>query len=134
MISLLELAKYDMRTAQLVITTNTDEGAIRHGAYLTQQAVEKTLKFILSELRQTYPLTHNIQDLVVKLNGLGIEIPSEIVGMALVLTSWEAKSRYAGNFSANFKQVSQAIRIANEFILDIEKAHVDGLLKINNNI
>lgn len=90
--TLLSIAKADLITANHNVTS--DNRFIKHqAAYLTQQSVEKTLKYLIS-LNGKNCWGHDIRKLVIVARQLDIYVPDLIVEKADAITSWEANARY----------------------------------------
>lgn len=91
--TLLSIAAADLRVAErLVDSENKYE---KHcSAYHTQQAVEKTIKFIIASRTGVQPWGHDIGKLINKAERSGIRVPKEIADRASAITSWEAEARY----------------------------------------
>ncbi len=93
--TLLSVAKADLITASKNVDSKNKH--IKHqSAYFTQQAIEKTLKYLIS-LKNTdgnIPWGHDIAKLVMEAEQLGIEVPITIVENASVYTYWEVVTRY----------------------------------------
>ena len=126
MASLLNLAFGNLRTARLVIETHKDDLAIRDCAYNCQQGVEKCIKYLLKENSVRYINTHDIGFLINKAVTNGIEIPNEVVEISSVLTSWESKARYNGNFSAEYEDAIHNLEIAEEFLKYVTELHTEN--------
>ena len=92
--TLLSMAKADLVTAKRNV--DSDNKFIKHqSAYMTQQSVEKTLKYLISLHKDgLYPWGHDITVLIKEARAYGIYIPDIIVSKAPIITSWEAVTRY----------------------------------------
>ncbi len=89
----LQYAQSDLKLAELA-STNKDihfELACFH----TQQAVEKALKALMIENSITFPLTHDIQQLLELIEQAGLNIPREILDVDQ-LTPYAVETRYPG--------------------------------------
>lgn len=92
--TLLSIAKADLKTASRIV--NDSNKHIKHqSAYMTQQSVEKTLKYLISLHRNgLFPWGHDIRKLILDAQSLGIYVPELIVSKADVISLWETSSRY----------------------------------------
>lgn len=91
--TLLAIAKADLLTAKkLVYSENKYQK--HQAAYMTQQSIEKTLKYLIQLRTGSQPWGHDIRKLVLQGQAIGIYIPPKIVEKADVYTNWEVISRY----------------------------------------
>lgn len=91
--TLLSIAKADLKIAsRLVKSTNKFEK--HQAAYFTQQAIEKTIKYLIALKTGNQPWGHDIDKLVMQADRYGVTIPDYIRKHATVYTSWEAVTRY----------------------------------------
>lgn len=89
--------------------------------YHVQQAIEKSIKYFLSNIYHESENTrkfkvHNIADLIDYLNEFDqdfIQNYEELMEMAYEITSWEASSRYDEAIYADYSSVMKSIIIAN---------------------
>ena len=109
--TLLSIAKADLKTAKKLIDS-TDKFQKHQAAYLTQQAIEKTLKYVIALKLGGQPWGHDIGKLVVIAQQNNIDIPDEIVLNAAVYTSWEVVTRYYPTTVIRRDTIAKAIRIA----------------------
>ena len=61
---------------------------------MTQQGVEKTLKYVISLKTGGQPWGHDIDKLVKIAQSNGVDVPDHICKMANKITTWEVVSRY----------------------------------------
>lgn len=92
--TLLSIAKADVITAGKNVGSNNK--FIKHqSAYMVQQSVEKTLKYLISlHNNGVFPWGHDIKRLVIEAQSYEIYVPDIISEKADVITSWEAVARY----------------------------------------
>ena len=90
-------------------------------AYHLQQAVEKLIKYQIYEsgnnLNNSQLYTHNIERLIVYGDslGIGLIVPTYIRERSIVLTSWEAGSRYDVGFSMRINVLNKTYDIVEEW-------------------
>lgn len=115
-ISLLSLAKADIKTAEMCVD-HKDKLVKLHAAYCTQQAIEKTLKYLLSLHANdgTYPWGHDIRKLVLQCEQMNIQMPAYIVEKADVFSSWEADTRYETSLIVRKDTIKKAMDIVKEW-------------------
>ena len=91
--TLLAIAKADLLTAKkLVVSENKFQK--HQAAYMTQQSIEKTLKYLIQLKTGSLPWGHDIRKLVMQAQLQEIYIPSMIIEKADVYTNWEVVTRY----------------------------------------
>ena len=74
---------------------DSDTKYIKHqAAYFAQQALEKTIKYLIQRQTGQFPWGHDIDKLVRQAKQCGIQIPAEIDRYKSVYTEWEAVTRY----------------------------------------
>lgn len=84
-------ARSDLRIAEACI-----EGVFLEDlCYHAQQAAEKALKAVLLAKNGSFPYTHNLAELVYRLQCLGVQVPQTILD-AVGLTSYAVERRYPG--------------------------------------
>lgn len=64
-------------------------------AFHAQQAAELAIKAVCQQHQQQFPFTHNIDDLIECLKGIGIVIPNAVED-AVSLTRYAVRTRYPG--------------------------------------
>lgn len=91
--TLLAIAKADLITAERLV--DSDNKYIKHqAAYMTQQAMEKTLKYLIDLKTGSQPWGHDIEKLVRQAKACGAAVPQKIEKNKSIYTSWEAVTRY----------------------------------------
>lgn len=120
---MLDIAKRHRRSIALLLS-DSDDGVLQDAAYLTQQLVEKLLKYTYECLGTRYPFGHNISDLLATLPVEQTVIPEELYVRLLdhadVLTLWESKTRYPANYIAVRKIVEGNVALADELLATVE--------------
>ena len=91
--TLLSIAKADLVTASKNID-NPNKFIKHQAAYMTQQSVEKTLKYLIGLKIGNMPWGYKIAPLVAQAKALGIWVPDEVSKRANTITRWEAVTRY----------------------------------------
>ena len=117
---LLERANADILLAQYAISKEgnpaNDEYMIDMAAYHVQQAIEKTLKYILrtkagiDEETKGYK-THDIAYLIAWIEEKTLPIPDGLKSMDDVITEWESASRYGNSYISTVADIKEAIRL-----------------------
>ena len=88
--------------------------------YQAQQAAEKALKAVYVQMGVSFPFVHNLDQLLLGLEGLGIEIP-EPVDEATFLTRYAVVTRYPGPFEAVTEDdYRDALRMAETILAWVE--------------
>ena len=112
--TLLSIAKADIKTAKSLV--NSDDKYQKHqAAYMTQQGVEKTLKYVISLKTGGQPWGHDIDKLVKIAQSNGVDVPDHICKMANKITTWEVVSRYYPTSVIRRATISHVIRVADEW-------------------
>lgn len=65
--------------------------------------------------------SHKIYDLCTIAIGYGISVPKEILKNANMYTDWETGGRYDLHFSVRMDSVEKALRLAQDWIISIER-------------
>ena len=107
--TLLAIAKADLKTAKHLVGSS-DKFQKHQAAYFTQQAVEKTIKYVISQKTGSQPWGHDISKLIVIAKKEEIEIPEEIIKNAALYTSWEVVTRYYPTAVIRRDSISKSIR------------------------
>lgn len=117
--TLLSIAKADLKTAKRCVLSE-DKYEKHIAAYHTQQAIEKTIKYLA--MQEGLNLWgHDIAKLISQCKSIGLEIPTEIQKNARVYTLWETISRYYPTQRIRRDSIQKAIRIVEEWIAELEQ-------------
>lgn len=108
--TLLDLAEMDYNAAFNMIKVD-DELYLRLRCYLTQQAIEKLLKYAIEIRGRRCPITHMITKLYSEYLAAGYPEVDNMNVMSTVLEVWEARSRYNMAFSTTMQQIDIARQI-----------------------
>ena len=114
--NLLQLANYDLRYASIAMMTYKDEGAIRHCAFLVQQATEKVLKYIMTQQLVREEYTHDITLLISIVEEGGGYVPPYIRDTAKRITSWQSTARYSRIFHVPLKDIEKTFMVVQEYL------------------
>lgn len=116
--TLLTVAKEDLVTA--AETVNSKNKNIKHfSAFYTEQAIEKTLKYLLYLSTSNMISGYDIQLMVKQATDLNIWVPNEIKNRAGMLTSWyNATSK---NMIIRRDIISKLIKTTLDWHDDLEK-------------
>ena len=98
----------------------SDEVQLDIAAYHAQQAVEKTLKFMLAEHGIVYKKTHNILALLDQLDRAEIAYPDWLYHNAETLTGYADDTRYSDNLVATKRKLIELVGLA-DALLEEEK-------------
>ena len=112
--TLLSIAKADLITAERCVDSE-NKHIKHHAAYHTEQAIEKTLKFLIEAKKGSFPWGHDIAKLVYEAEKYGIMVPKEIKDNADVYTEWEVTSRYYPQKAIRRDTIKKAINITKEW-------------------
>ncbi|MBO2516217.1 MAG: hypothetical protein CW338_02930 [Clostridiales bacterium] len=108
---------------------STDEGQLNVIAYLLQQSLELTLKYLLEQNGVEYPKTHDIEQLIRlgKKEDAPLYLTEYIEDHAEMFSQWEAKTRYIVGYMVEIEKIDRAIKE-----LDVYFTKVTELLKAEN--
>ena len=112
--TLLAIVKADLKTAKSLVRSSKKKKK-HQAAYFIQQAIEKTIKYVLLRETGSQPWGHDISRLIMTAQGKGLEIPEEIIKNAAVYTSWEVVTRYYPTAVIRRDSISKAIRITEQW-------------------
>lgn len=129
MSSLLNRAESDIQIARLLLSPQgnptNDEMITDQAAYHTQQAIEKALKYQSEMLGIEYKKTHNLVGIIADLENNGFSVSEELKYRSVLISDWEASSRYSDDFNVVKSEVEKAIQLyeelRNTILSDIEK-------------
>lgn len=88
--------------------------------YQIQQAIEKSLKYVLEVNKISYKFKHSLKPLIDIVENLSIKVPNDIKDKVDMLDSWESESRYNDNFYALKKDIEIEIQATSILIKEIE--------------
>lgn len=119
--TMLDLALTDYNAAVILfnnLKNASDESLINMASYHIEQAVEKTIKFLIENDGYEYPRTHNIETLIsfADENGLDLMLNDYIIDHAEMFSSWEAKTRYLLDYLVDIKKVETAIDEVDQYL------------------
>ena len=112
--TLLAFAKADLKTAKKQVNS-ADKYEKHIAAYHTQQAIEKTLKY-LAEQQGKNLWGHDITKLILQCQKLGIKVPVLIEKNSAMYTSWEVVGRYFPRKAIRRDSIIKAIKAVEEWI------------------
>lgn len=121
--TLLQLANNDLRYSTMALMTGRDDASTRQCAFLLQQAIEKSLNFVLSENGVGYEKTHNLTKLISLVYGIGWTVPTYIVGRAQLITSWQYQARYYTKFHADIGDLEFTMQLTQNFVDKIAETY-----------
>ncbi|MEK6697886.1 MAG: HEPN domain-containing protein [Nitrospirota bacterium] len=102
-------ARSDLKLARLGASQDVLPEQI---CFHAQQAVEKALKAVLLFSGTDFPLTHDIEELLDTMDGVGIIIPNELKQIG-ALTPYAVESRYPGYWGEITRDdVAEALMLA----------------------
>ncbi len=119
MSKLLARAKVNLKNAKNdYIAMGTDDAYVDDCCYNLQQAIEKTLKYIVEMNGVPYATNHDIRANINILNRMGALCPVEkdLRGMASTLYEWETSTRYRDDFIAVKADIDAAMKLAEAVI------------------
>ncbi len=119
--TMLDLALTDYNAAVILfnnLKNASDESLINMASYHIEQAVEKTIKFLIENDGYEYPRTHNIETLIsfADENGVDLMLNDYIIDHAEMFSSWEAKTRYLLDYLVDIKKVETAIDEVDQYL------------------
>jgi len=125
----LKRIEVDLDIAQRYITPEVnptnDEYYYDAAAYHAQQAIEKTLKYVLHDIYGEDDTTrkfktHNIATLILKAEKYGFKVNDELIDMSDEITDWEANSRYSSSTISTKENIEKAIQLNKELLENIK--------------
>lgn len=125
MSKLLARAKVNLKNAGSdYALMGTDDAFVDDCCYNLQQAIEKTLKYIVEMNGAQYATNHDIRANINILNRMGAVCPAEkeLRNLASTLYEWETSTRYRDDFVAVKEDIDAAMKIAETVI-----AYADSL-------
>lgn len=110
---LVEIIKNDIKMLDYAVSIQD----WRNAAYFIQQVIEKSLKLVLMSqgVTDNQLMIHDLTYLILMLNHVGIQVPSNIVSTANKITEWEAKARYDIRFNAKPSDIKGCAKIAKNY-------------------
>ena len=133
-ISLLDRAKADLQSAQLILSQNShDELLLDIAAYHVQQGIEKLVKFTLASNGVQYKQTHDMFILLEQLEDADIEIMPWLEENADTLNSYATKTRYGSDIVATRKKIIHLRELAGDYAISLQpERSEDDTVKPNN--
>jgi HEPN domain-containing protein len=120
-VTLLDRANADLAVAKLITACEkTDESQIDIAAYHLQQAVEKSLKFMLNSAGRSHPRTHDIYVLAQQLDRYKFAIPEWVMENADVLNEYETRTRYGAQLVASRSKIEGLLGLVEGLINDLD--------------
>lgn len=119
MSKLLARAKVNLKNAQNdYAAMGTDDAYVDDCCYNLQQAIEKTLKYIVEMNGVSYAANHDIRANINILNRMGAVCPAEkeLRNLASTLYEWETSTRYRDDFVAVKADIDAAMELAETVI------------------
>lgn len=118
--TLLAIAKADLITAERLV--DSDNKYIKHqAAYMTQQSIEKTLKYLINLKTGSQPWGHDIEKLIRLAKSSGIPIPETIDKHKTLYSSWEAVTRYYPQAIIRRDMIQKAITATKDWHYRLKK-------------
>ena len=96
----------------------SDEVQLDIAAYHVQQAVEKTLKFMLAEQGIAYKKTHSILTLLDQMDSANIAYPDWLYHNAETLTGYAEETRYSDNLVATKRKLIELVGLVDALIIE----------------
>lgn len=110
----LAIAKADLLTASKLVDSS-NKFQKHQAAYMTQQSIEKTLKYLIELKTGNQPWGHDIRKLVMQGQKAGVYIPQKIIDKADVYTNWEVITRYYPTKVIYKNSIDTAIKVTHEW-------------------
>lgn len=121
--TMLEISKSDFSMCT-VLLGQLDDYILQGAAYHLQQAAEKALKYVYSQVGMQTPETHDISMRLVGLGDTTSRFPAELLSnletRADTLTKWEEKTRYPNDYMATRKMVVANVDMVKELLDFVE--------------
>ena len=118
-VTLLQRAEGDLKISKHIVKFElSDEVQLDIAAYHVQQAVEKTLKFMLAEHGVAHRKTHSILVLLDQLDRAKIPYPDWLYHNAETLTGYSEETRYGDNLVATKRKLVELVGLAQTMIME----------------
>ena len=120
--SLLDRAKKDLWNAKLIFEHwDGDELTYDTAAYHTQQAIEKSMKYVLSQHNVLFRKQHDAVFIKEHFEDNGIMLPHWFVANMDVLDSYVSETRYGSDLISARSKILELLTYAEEYIHSIEQ-------------
>ena len=119
--TMLDIAITDLKLSNMVLGTTNDELMQNMAAYHTQQAIEKTIKYLLIEKRGYGNNEHDLGLLVDDAKSEGIYIPDWVDENSYEISKWATTIRYNTSFKTNRDNILNYCLLTEQWIKVIEK-------------
>lgn len=119
--NLIEIAKRDLTTAELVLGTGADEIMQNMAAYHVQQAIEKVIKQLIADKRGYGNIEHDIERLIQDAKTEEISIPDWVEENSYEISKWATTIRYNSNFKTNRDSIFEYIKNTKKWIESIKR-------------
>ena len=118
----LSRAADDLRTIDHTLAAG-EAAAWIAACFHAQQAAEKYLKVLLIRAGVHPPKTHNLDEIVERLRGLGYELP-DLTAECAVLTPYAVEVRYPGFVAIPDEATARIVLAAGRRIVDLARAYI----------
>jgi HEPN domain-containing protein len=130
----IHFALEDLKSAKLILISSNDWIVPRNVCYLSQQAVEKSLKAIYIFENQRFHKVHDLDSLKNNLPASWNDFGKQITNLAQ-LTDWAIEGRYPGEYeAATIEEANLAYNNAKDIILLIVKEFQNRGLIVDSSI
>ena len=121
MSKLLNRAKVDIENAKHNLERiSHDDVHLDAGCFQVQQAIEKTIKFIVEIHGGNYVQNHDIRANINKLDEMNRPLPEDLKSVlrskAAQLAAWEATTRYGEDFYSDAQELTEMIALAEKTV------------------
>ena len=119
--TLLDIAKRNFEVAKSIYEKySNDDGMLNIVAYHLQQCIELGLKHVLETHGVSYPVTHDIQQLINLLPPDWLPMFDKIEEFSDTISTMEAKTRYSKGYRTSSRNLTKVCNLALLMIEDIE--------------
>jgi len=117
-VTLLDRAKADLATAELMLKSTNDDVFIDVAAYHAQQCIEKAIKFLIGLEGKTYIADHRLSVIIEDLSDE--EVIKLVDNIEISIDSWATTARYKSTIAASAKEVTAILDVCKKLVEIVE--------------
>jgi|GEM_PF-866928 len=117
-VTLLDRAKADLVTAELMLKSTDDDVFVDVAAYHAQQCIEKAVKFLIGLEGKTYAADHRLSVILEDL--LDEEVREIVNGIEISIDSWATTARYKSTIAASAREVAAVLSVCESLVEIVE--------------
>jgi len=117
-VTLLDRAKADLATAELMLNSTNDDVFVDIAAYHTQQCIEKAIKFLIGVEGNTFAADHRLSNITEDLQDE--EVKRIVDSIEISIDSWATTARYKSTIAASAKEVTAILDVCRKVVGIVE--------------